>query len=162
MSGNGTLEDRPERTANRIMFMAELVKEVLPDEPSRAKQKHIVAENAENYYIRNRQIYLDGPENDVLRETDAGDGWVRSSYIKSYWGDIRDYLATLGYVIAWNKSGVFLSNSQVTIEDIHNIRAKAIKKQADRLTYRAILFNEAAHMELPGIVTQALALGSGE
>jgi hypothetical protein len=161
MSENDFMVDKPERTANRIMFVAELVKEVLPDESDRAKQKHIVAENAENYYVRNRDRYLDSPENDILTETAGGDSWVRSSYIKSYWGDIRDYLATLGYIIAWNRRGVYLSDSHKTIEDMQEVRMKAIKKQSDRLTYRAILFNKAANMELPGIVTQVLQLSDG-
>ena len=162
MLGNDLILDKPERTANRIMFVAELVKEVLPDSVERAKKAVIVAENAENYYLRNRDRYLDRPKNDVLTETAGGDNWLRASYIKGYWADIRDYLAGMGYVIAWNSRGVYLSNSHQTIEAIQEVRAKQIKKQADRLTYRAILFNEATNMELPGIVTQVLQLGKGD
>ena len=161
MSDNDILFDKPERTANRIMFVAELVKEVLPDDPMRAKKSAIVAENAENFYIRNRQKYLDGPENDVLTETAGGDNWLKSSYIKNCWADVRDYLAMLGYAIDWNSRGVYLSNSLETNEAQQERRQSNIKKQAARLTYRAQLFNKATNMDLPGIVTQVLQLGEG-
>ena len=162
MSDNDILFDKPERTANRIMFVAELVKEVLPDDPLRAKRTDIVAENAENFYIRNRQKYLDGPENDVLTETAGGDNWLKASYIKNCWADVRDYLAMSGCAIAWNKQGVYLSDSHETIEAQQEKRQVAIKKQAARLTYRAQLFNKATNMRLPGIVTQVLQLGDGD
>ena len=155
-------QDLPERTAERIAFISEVVRKVLPDEVPRSKRKNIIAEIAESYYLRNRQRYLDDPVNHVLTDTEGGDIWVRASYVKTYWSDIRDYLATQGITIAWNSKGIYRSNEHATIEEVHTIRTKALKKMSDRLTYRAYLFNKATDLKLPGIVTQVLALDSGD
>lgn len=154
-------EELPARTADRVAFMAELVWEVLPETMDRAKRKSIVAENAESYYLRRRKRYLDDAANNVLTETKGGDGWVQASYALSYWADIRDYLAMTGRAIAWNRRGCYRTEHQGTIETLHDQRARAIKMQGDKLTYRAILFNKASHMELPGVVTQVLKLTDG-
>jgi len=161
-SWDDSREELPERTADRIAFMAELIWDVIPQEPGRAKRKQIVTENAESHYMRRRKRYLDDPSNGVLTATKGGDGWVQASYAISYWGDIRDYLAMTGRSIAWNRRGIYRTDSAETITDIHQLRAKAIKKQGDRLTYRAILFNKAAHTDLPGVVTQILQVGDGD
>lgn len=162
MSNNyQTLDDLPERTADRIIFMAELIWEVIPQEKNRAKKRAIVAENAENYYMRQRQRFLDDPSNTVLTLTKSGDSWVRATFVNTYWSDIRDYLAITGRAIAWNQNGVYRTQNVDTVIDIHELQAQAIKKQSERLTYRAILFNKATHAGLPGIVTQILSLGDG-
>lgn len=154
-------DELPERTAERIAFMAELIWDVIPQEEARAKRKQIVAENAESHYMRRRKRYLDDPANTILFATKGGDNWVRASYAMSYWADIRDYLAMTGRAIGWTRRGIYRTDSAETITDIHQLRAKAIKRQGDRLTYRAILFNKAAHTDLPGVVTQILRLGDG-
>lgn len=154
-------DELPERTAARIAFMAELIWDVMPQEPERAKRKQIVAENAESHYMRRRKRYLDAPENGVLTETKGGDSWLQASYAIGYWSDIRDYLAMTGRMIAWNNRGIYRTVSVNTIADLHRVRAEAIKKQGDRLTYRAILFNKASQTSLPGVVTQILQLSDG-
>ena len=154
-------EEPPERTADRIAFMSELIWDVIPQEPARAKRKQIVAENAESHYMRRRKRYLDDVANSVLTATKGGDGWVQASYAISHWGDIRDYLAMTGRAIDWNRRGIYRTNSTETISDIHARRAKAIRSQGGRLTYRAILFNKATGTDLPAVVTQILQLGDG-
>lgn len=154
-------DELPERTAERIAFMAELIWDVIPQEEARAKRKQIVAENAESHYMRRRKRYLDDPANTILFATKGGDNWVRASYAMSYWADIRDYLAMTGRAIGWTRKGIYRTEDGVAIADLHALRTKALKRQGERLTYRAILFNKAGGMDLPGVVTQILQLGSG-
>lgn len=147
--------ERPERTKERIQFMTDLVWEVIPERPEKAKKKQIVWENAENYYERNRQRFLDDPGNSVLTETAGGDKWVRASYIRSYWSDVKDNLAMHGNGFKWNKRGIYKSDNS-GIEEVNKKRASALKTQLDRLTYRALLYLDAAgnDLDLYGFISQ--------
>ena len=158
---SGFNDEMGERTASRIMFVSDIVWEVLPETKDRAKPKNIVSENAENYYIRNRIKFLDDPSNDVLTETDGKDSWLKASYIRNYWADIRDYLFATGRGIDYNRSGCYRTENDGDIQKLHERRARVVKKMGERLTYRAILYNEATHGNLPGVVTQVLQLEQG-
>jgi hypothetical protein len=101
----------------------------------------------------------------VLVETAKGDFWVRASYIKTYWADIRDYLAHDGRYIAWvTRKGIFKTENAKTIEKFHTIGLKQVRRISERLTLRALLLNQANRTSLPGMVTQTqmLELGAGD
>jgi hypothetical protein len=157
-------EELPERIADRVMFLADLLWEVIPNRPERAKRKEIVFENAENFYERNRQRFLDDEANAVLTATPKNDYWVRSSYINNYFVDIKDYLMASGKIITYRRGkggGIYKSNDIGDMEKMHEFKARVMKKQADKLTYRAILWQKATGEELPGVVTQILQLEYG-
>lgn len=151
-------EEKAERIAERIAFCAELIWEVAPKSRVRAKRKNILAENAENYYERNKQKFSDDPSQMELGISSGADWWIRSSYIVGYWSDIKDYLAMTGRAISYTRKGCYRTNDIRDISELHERRVKAIKKQGERMTYRAILFNKATDTELPGAVIQFLQL----
>jgi hypothetical protein len=158
-------EELPERIADRVMFLADLLWEVVPNRPERAKRKDIVAENVESYYERNRQRFLDDEANAILTATKKGDYWVRSSYVLNYWVDIKDYLLASGKIITYRRGkggGIHKSNDVGDMEKMHEFKARIMKKQADKLTYRAILWQKATGEELPGVVTKVLQLEYGD
>jgi hypothetical protein len=156
-------EELPELIAARVEFLADLIWEVAPRK-ERAKPKAIVAENAESYYERNRQQFLDDPVNDILTASKRGDWWVRASYILNYWVDIKDYLMAQGKVITYVRGkggGIYKSDRTSDMKKDHEFKAGVLKTQSDRLTYRAILWHKATGLKLPGTVTQVLELDYG-
>lgn len=158
-------DELPARVADRVQFLSDLVWEVVPNRPEKAKPKHIVAENAENYYERNRQRFLDDPSAIVLSATDRGDFWVRASYILNYWVDIKDYLMAQGKIITYTRGkggGIYKTSDNSRMKDLHDFKLRVVKKQSDKLTYRAILWQKATGQPLPGIVAQILQLEAGD
>lgn len=150
-------DDSEELTSEKVIFVAELVWEVIPPTEDRAKPKRIIAENAENHYVRNKAKYTDA----ILTATKKKDWWVRSSYINTHWRHIKDYLADTGRVITRQRGrgsrGCYATIEKELIQKDYDMNYTQIKKMGDRQSYRAVKLNNARKdLELPVTVVQSL------
>lgn len=143
---------------DRRSFVAEVTIKVMKDRPDVIKTIHQWAIVVLDHYQMNRQSYIDAETTRIFKH---GDGWLTETYIENSFGFIRDYTVDMGYYISDEDfTGVTLATEIDQITQDHIKKARKLKRQSDKQSYRAITLNERKGTELGIIETKYRELPS--
>ena len=143
---------------DRRSFISEITIKVMKDRPDVIKTIQKWAIIAIDHYQRKRQGYIDAELTKIFKH---GDSWLTETYVENSFSYIRDYAVDMGYYISDEDfTGVTLATEIGQIEQDHIKKARRLKKQGDKQSYRAVTLNERKGTELGVIVTRYKELPS--
>ncbi len=143
---------------DRRSFISEVTMKVMKDRPDVIKTIEKWAILVIDHYQQNRQSYLDAETTKIFKH---GDSWLTETYIENSFSFVRDYAVDMGYYISDEDfTGVTLATEISQIEQDHIKKARRLKKQGDKQSYRAVTLNEKKGTELGIIETHYRELPS--